>query len=233
MKKTKIINFTMLVIALILQAVTFCNNPSCYYENGFAVGISNLNKHYDMALSLIYVMLPLAFILFLFGGTIQNITHDYGKILIIRNYSKTKLILKQILLNVSLLLTVILLQCGIFSFINPYLCKINHGMIQTLIMYFIITQSIIMFQYYLEFYMSVQTAQLIILVYSFFSYYIVQISENNILLKILFFPSLMFGMQNGAVDVENSYYIYLGIGLFVNLILVILCIKKFQKSDIF
>ena len=81
--------------------------------------------------------------------------------------------------------------------------------------------------------MAVQNAQLIILIYSFFSYYIVQITEENILLKILLFPSLMFGMQNGAVDVESSYYIYFGTGMFINLILVILCIRKFKKSDIF
>ena len=79
MKKAKIINFTMLIIAVILQAVTFCDNPSGYYENGFAVGISNLNKHYDVALSLIYVMLPFAFILFLFGGTVQDIKANWNK----------------------------------------------------------------------------------------------------------------------------------------------------------
>ena len=106
-------------------------------------------------------------------------------------------------------------------------------MIQTIIMYFVIVQAVILLQYYLEFYMSVQNAQLIIFIYSFFSYYIVQITEENILLKILLFPSLMFGMQNGAVDVESSYYIYFGTGMFINLILVILCIRKFKKSDIF
>lgn len=233
MKKAKFINFTMLIIAIILQAVTFCDNPSGYYENGFATGISNLNKHYDVALSLIYVILPFAFILFLFGGTVQDITHGYGKLLIIRNYSKSKLILRQIGINILLLLAVILIQCGIFAFINPYLNKIEHGRIQTIIMYFVIVQAVILLQSYLEFYMAVQNAQLIILIYSFFSYYIVQITEENILLKILLFPSLMFGMQNGAVDVESSYYIYLGTGIFINLILVILCIRKFKKSDIF
>lgn len=233
MKKSKLITLSTLFCAVIMQAFTFFNSSSVYYENGFAIGISNLSKNYDVAFNLILIFLPIVFILFFFGGTMQEITQGYGKLLIIRSYSKTKLILKRLFRNSGLLLLMILFQCAVFLFINSSLIQVETGMLQSLIMYFIILHSIIMLQSFLELYIIAQNASIILLIYSFASYYIVQVTEENTFIKILLFPSLMFGMQNGAIGGNSIYYIYLTTGILLNFLLMILCIQKFKKIDIF
>lgn len=233
MKKSKLITLSTLLCAIIMQAFTFLNASGVYYENGFATGISNQSKNYDVAFSLIIIFLPIVFILFFFSGTIQEITQGYGKLLIIRSYSKVKLILKRLFRNSGLLLLMVLLQCAVFLFVNSSLICVEKGMLGSLIMYFIILHSIIMLQSFLELYITPQNASIILLIYSFASYYIVQVTEENVLIKILLFPCLMFGMQNGAVSGENIYYVYLCIGVIFNVILVLLCVHKFKKIDIF
>lgn len=156
-----------------------------------------------------------------------------AKLLIIRSYSKTKLILKRLFRNSGLLLLMILFQCAVFLFINSSLIQVETGMLQSLIMYFIILHSIIMLQSFLELYIIAQNASIILLIYSFASYYIVQVTEANTFIKILLFPCLMFGMQNGAVSYDSIYYIYLATGILLNFLLMILCIQKFKKIDIF
>lgn len=233
MKKSKLITLSTLLCAIIMQAFTFLNASGVYYENGFAIGISNQSKNYDVAFNLVLIFLPIVFILFFFSGTIQEITQGYGKLLIIRSYSKVKLILKRLFRNSGLLLLMVLLQCAVFLFVNSSLIRVEKGMFQSLIMYFIILHSIIMLQSFLELYITPQNTSIILLIYSFASYYIVQVTEENVLIKILLFPCLMFGMQNGAVSGENIYYVYLCIGVILNVILVLLCVHKFKKIDIF
>lgn len=233
MKKSKLITLSTLLCAIIMQAFTFLNASGVYYENGFAIGISNQSKNYDVAFNLVLIFLPIVFILFFFSGTIQEITQGYGKLLIIRSYSKVKLILKRLFRNSGLLLLMVLLQCAVFLFVNSSLIRVEKGMFQSLIMCFIILHSIIMLQSFLELYITPQNTSIILLIYSFASYYIVQVTEENVLIKILLFPCLMFGMQNGAVSGENIYYVYLCIGVILNVILVLLCVHKFKKIDIF
>ncbi len=233
MKKSKLITLSTLLCAIIMQAFTFLNASGVYYENGFATGISNQSKNYDVAFNLVLIFLPIVFILFFFSGTIQEITQGYGKLLIVRSYSKVKLILKRIFRNSGLLLLMVLLQCAVFLFVNSSLIRVEKGMLQSLIMYFIILHSIIMLQSFLELYITPQNASIILLIYSFASYYIVQVTEENVLIKILLFPCLMFGMQNGAIDCESVYYIYLTTGVLLNFLLMMLCIRKFRRIDIF
>lgn len=232
-RKSKAIALSTLLCSIIMQAVTFSNSSNVYYENGFAIGLSNLSKNYDVAFKMVFVLLPVVFILLFFSGTTQEITQDYGKLLIIRNYSKTKLILKRLFKNSVMLSIIVLLQCAVFLFINSSLIQVENGMLKSLVMYFIILNSMIMLQSLLELYIAAQSASVILLVYSFASYYIVQITEENVILKILLFPCLMFGMQNGAVNCENIYYIYLTTGVLMNFFLIMLCIRKFKRTDIF
>lgn len=233
MKKSKIISFSMLLGAIILQAFAFLNASNIYYENGFVIGISNQSKNYDVAVSLIYVIIPVAFILFFFSGTTSDLTRGYGKLLIIRNYSKSKLLLKRLLKNCVVLLLTVLLQCAIFIPFNSFLNKIEHGISCSIALYFIILHAIILLQCLLELYISAQNANIFLLVYCFISYYIVQISGDNFFKKILLFPSLMFGMQNGATDKNNIYYLYLATGILLNILFAFVCVRKFKRTDIF
>lgn len=234
-EKNKIIVFFIFVVSVFLQISVFCNSASSNYENGFAIGIPNTDKYYDVGISLIYVLVPVSFILFIFSGSVSNITNGYGKLLIVRNYSKTKLILKQCLINSTILIFLVLFQCVAFWFFNKFLLPVENGMLQSILLYYVILCGVIMLQCLLELFFSAQIASIILFIYCFVSYYIAQVatSTENYIIKVLLFPCLMFGMQNGATDANNIYYFYLIAGLLLNLLFIIICIRKFKKIDIF
>lgn len=233
MKQTKIVVLITMLIAIFLQIIAFCNSPHSYYEFGFAIGVKSEYKELDVVMNLIYIMLPIAFILFFTSGSVQNLTQGYGKLLLIRNYSKTKLIIKQLFKNMLIILLIVLFQCVASLYFNKFLLSLESGITKALIIYFVIILAIIMLQSLLELYTSSQNVNIIIIIYCFVSYYIVQVTENNSILKIFLFPSLMFGMQNGAVSGGNIYYRYLCIGVVLNVILMLLCVRKFKRTDIF
>lgn len=233
MKKTKLVSLVTLIAAIILQIFTFCRDTHNSYEFGFAIGISAEYRIGNIIFTLINYMIPLAFILFFTSGSMQNLIQGYGKILLVRNYSRIKLIAKQILKNVLTLLIIVLFQCVAILYFNQFLKIVKSGILKSLIMYFVIMSAIIMLQCLLEFYIPSHTVNAVLFIYSFASYCIVQMTGNIAVLKIILFPSLMFGMQNGALIGENIYYLYLCIGVVLNIIFALLCMRKFRKTDIF
>lgn len=233
MKKTKLVSLVTLAAAIILQIVAFCHDPYSSYEFGFAIGISTEYKSYDIIFSLINFMIPLVFILFFTSGSLQDLIQGYGKILLVRNYSRNKLIVKQLFKNMFSLLIIVLFQCAAIFYFNQFLKSVKSGILKSLIMYIVILSAIVILQCLLEFYMPSQNVNAILFIYSFVSCCIVQVTENIAVLKIILFPSLMFGMQNGALSGENTYYLYLCIGVILNIVLAVLCTRKFKKTDIF
>lgn len=239
MKKTKLVSLVTLIAAIILQIFTFCRDTHNSYEFGFAIGISAEYKTGNIIFTLINYMIPLIFILFFTSGSMQNLIQGYGKVLLVRNYSRTKLIVKQLFKNLLTLLIIVLFQCAAILYFNQFLKSVKSGILKSLIMYFVIMSAIIMLQCLLEFYLQSQIVNAVLFIFSFVSYCIVQVMGNiavlgNVaVLKIILFPSLMFGMQNGALSGENIYYLFLCIGIILNTVLAVLCIRKFKKTDIF
>ena len=233
MKKTKLVSLVTMIIAVILQIVTFLNDANNSYEFGFAIGLSAEYRTSNIVFSLINYMIPLIFILFFTSGSMQNLIQGYGKILLVRNYSRTKLIVKQLFKNLLTLLIIVLFQCAAILYFNQFLKSVKSGILKSLMMYFVILSAIIILQCLLEFYIPSHTVNAVLFIYSFVSYCIVQMTGNIAVLKIILFPSLMFGMQNGALSGENIYYLYLCIGVILNIILALMCTRKFKKTDIF
>lgn len=233
MKKTKLVSLVTLISAIILQIFTFCRDTYSSYEFGFAIGISAEYKTGNIIFTLINYMIPLIFILFFTSGSMQNLIQGYGKVLLVRNYSRTKLGVKQLFKNLITLLIIVLFQCSAILYFNRFLKNVKNGILESLIMYFVILSAIIMLQCLLEFYIPSHTVNTVLFIYSLVSYWIVQVTGNISVLKIILFPSLMFGMQNGALSGENIYYLFLCIGIILNTVLAVLCIRKFKKTDIF
>lgn len=233
MKKTKLVSLVTLIVAIILQIFTFCRDTHNSYEFGFAIGISAEYKTGNIIFTLINYMIPLIFILFFTSGSMQNLIQGYGKVLLVRNYSRTKLIVKQLFKNLLTLLIIVLFQCAAILYFNQFLKSVKSGILKSLIMYFVILSAIIMLQCLLELYIPSHTVNAVLFIYSLVSYWIVQVTGNISVLKIILFPSLMFGMQNGALSGENIYYLFLCIGIILNTVLAVLCIRKFKKTDIF
>lgn len=234
MKKNKKILLPILLAVFYMQLYIFCRWSHVFYENGFAIGLLNTEKGAGAGNLLMYLLIPLLFILFSTSGSVYEITHGYGKLLIIRNYSKTKLMLRKILKTIITVLLIVCVQCLVFWPFNGQLSPVSDGMAESLLMYFVILLALIMLQHLLEFYFSTQIVNLSLFIYCFISVYAVQTSvQEGVWFKMLFWPSLLFGMQNGAVDGEPVYGIFLAAGICLNLLLMVLCIRKFKKTDIF
>ena len=233
MKRDKKILAAVLALVIVTQVYVFSITSSIYSENGFAIGFPEDANNPKIGLYLMYMIAPVLFLLFFTSGSMYEITHGYGKILIIRNYSKTRLLMKKVLKNAGVLLSAVLLQCLVFWPFNHLFLPVKNGMAQSLLLYAIILHAIVLLQYLLELFIPAQTANLILFIYCFASCYAVQIFDVNDWLKIALFPSLMFGMQNGAVNGEAIYGVYLAVGVCLNLLLTALCIRKFKTTDIF
>ena len=239
LKKNKLVVLVTLILSCIIQLICFNQAQSTYYENGFMIGILNEPKPFN-AIVIMFVLqgmlpllLPVFFILFFTSESVENLTHGYGKILIVRNYSKTILILKNCLKNCIKLICIIAFQLLIFLFINKNMLPVESGMLKSLLMYFLTLNALILIQGFLEIYIPAHIVNIIIFIYCFISYFLVNVISNTFVANIILFPSLMFGMQNGAATAENTYYLYLSAVIAINLLFLILFIKKFKKVDIF
>lgn len=231
MKKSKIIIAAMFALSAVFQAIYFNGG----YKNMFAIGLDKTYQTFDVALTLIYVLIPVLFIMFYMGGSFLDLTQGYGKLLIIRNYSKSLLILKNMLKIAATAVVFTAYQMLVWLIINRNGISVN-GTAKAVVMYCITLLAVILLECLLELYIEPQIVNIFLFVYSFVSYFIVQVLPEEILpkaAKILLFPSLMFGMQNGAADGGSEYYMYLAAVVIIILILALLSIRKFKKTDIF
>ena len=94
MKRNKAVGLFLMII-IIFQALYFLNDESLHLYS-FAVGINRESKDAMDIITMAVFLVPVFFMHFYFSETLYNLTHGYGKLYIIRQYSKTKLIIKQI-----------------------------------------------------------------------------------------------------------------------------------------
>jgi len=153
--------------------------------------------------------------------------------LIVRNYSKTVLILKRCLNNFIALICIVLFQFIIFFVARESMTPVESGTLKSLIMYFLTIFSLIVIQSLLEISIPAHIVNIGIFIYCFIAYYLVQNFVDAPILKMLLFPSLMFGMQNGAVSGESIYYGYLLFIVALNALCIFILNLRFKKTDIF
>ena len=232
MKKSKSILSVFFIISLIIQIVYF-NNSDKFYKFGFAIGIERSIKQLDMGVDLVYVTLPVLFIIFLFSGSIHQITSGYGKLLIIRNYSKTRLYLKNYIKTFSSVVLLVIFETLFYILCNNMFHASDCDILKSVIMYCVVLNLIVSLQTFLELFIMPHIANIIVFIYCYISYFIAQIFTENEIIKILLFPCLLFGMQNSTSESNIIYYIFLCSTILLNLLLVIISIIRFKKTDIF
>ncbi len=233
MLKNKLVLLVALILSCVLQIVGLCQHPTTYFENGFIIGLDKNYIGFGVLTSILPLMLTVCFILFFTSGTVENLMHGYGKVLIVRDYSKTLLILKRCLSNCRTLICIVIFQLLVFLLVNNYLMPVESGMLKSVLMYFLILNALVLTQCFLEMYIPVYIVNILIFIYCSVSYYLVQMFFHSTAAKLIMFPCLLFGMQNGAVSADNTYYLYLAAAIIMNLLLVTLCIRRFKKIDIF
>lgn len=109
--KSKLVLSIILIVACLAQlfSCVFQGN----FQNAFMIGLAPSDYGFEITKFLL-LLLPLCFILFFTSGSIENLKQGYGKMLIVRNYSKTVLILKRCLNNFIALICIVLFQFIIF-----------------------------------------------------------------------------------------------------------------------
>lgn len=233
MKRNKIFLSTFCIISVIIQIFHF-RYSDIFFEYGFLIGINKTATYPSIGIALMYVLMPLLFIIFFNSGTLHNLTNGYGKLLIIRNYSKTRLFLKNYIKIIAASIVAVIVQLIIYYFCRNLFEPLSFDLIKSVIMYFVVLNLIFSVQCILELFVAPHIANIALFIYSFVSYYVVQITaESSVIMKILLFPSLLFGMQNGAVSGETTYNIYLMTMVLFNIMTVTIGILKFKKTDIF
>jgi Protein of unknown function (DUF2705) len=191
---------------------------------------------------LLYWYLPIAGISFYFSGYLREHLLSYGQLVIIREYSKVKWVLKRYIeVCVQLFMFVImqLLVFYIFSFINGYI-NFNNFSIYLLLLYYLMLLVIICCQLVFELYTSPELSQVVISVYIVLStflssrlYSMHSIKDLNYLLIINYGMGFRTGLSDNSLMRDVIYYPfgYILLLLFL-LFLVALTIKKVKKMEI-
>lgn len=235
MKNSKIVG-VFLIIAILIQNVFFIKNDGDFIYT-FAFGLNTESNTFPNAITVIILLAPVFFIHFYFSETIYRLIHGYGKIYIIRKYSKAKLLMKEIGKILIQLICIVFIQAILAYLFKGELNKLKISVIAASICsYFLGVFAAVLLQMYLEFRIAPQQAAIACCVYAFVSCfigYIATIIPNNYLIKLIFFPCLLFGSINGAEEITGQYIFSICYLMALCICLIFANIHKLKKSDIF
>ncbi|MCI6581156.1 MAG: DUF2705 family protein [Oscillospiraceae bacterium] len=225
--KSDIIFFIMSVI---MQMYLFKISKSGE-SYAFVFGVSNqLYSSPAFCLFELYAVIPVVFIILFFSSGTAELINGYGKLLIIRGVSKTRIYLKKIVfvfLKITLAAFFQLIAYGLMS--DKGECN---SLIRAIIVYCFGILFLIQMQSFLEFFVEPNVSAMITIIYLYISYFIVCMSEKEIFRRF-FILGFIFGENNGsAYDMELYTQIFI-IYIISNVILLFFNIMKFQKSDIY
>lgn len=229
----------LLLGSLLLQ--WYIMYTSDLYETAlpFATGLLSADTGGGNVTQVLYAMIPVPFLLWLFSGRADRITLGYGKVYIIRNYSRKKLLLKEA--GVMVLGTG-LIQCFTWSLFQGFAHQSWEPLTastqaRVMLLYTLALIAALLLQFCLELVVSQVYAQIITLVYAACSLLVYGgAGEEGIPLAARFalFPNLGFAMRNGAMAAEDKtmFCCCLAGLLFLCALLIYISLKILDKKDI-
>lgn len=232
MKNSKIVGI-ILMIVIVFQSVFFFGHDE-FFIYTFAVGLKNEFSNTPSVIYILVLLSPVFFIYFYFSESIYRLTHGYGKIYIIRRYSKTKLLMKETGKTLIFLICIVLFQAVLAFVFKGDLQTLNTPIIIASICPYLLGIFVCaLLQMHLEFYIEPQPAAIALCVYTFISYSAAKFIPDNFLIRIIFFPSLIFGELNGAIENISQYISAICFLAVLSVCLIFANIYKFKKSDVF
>lgn len=226
--------FIPVLVSLVIQMYFMNGLIPDIYEMPFITAMPGnemiSQNTYNLCIGLCYI--PIPFILFIFSNDIKELLAGYGKILIIRNYSKRLMMIKAII-KAMLQITIIILIMWIFQ--NIFLTNTHRYSLQSqiycIILYILTFSSLVVLQYVLELFFSSQISNIIANFYIILSLLLWHptVEVNAHLSKILFI-NLAYVNRNGGIDAFYKNMLFI---LLILLTLIIICIETFSKKDIF
>lgn len=225
------------IISIIIQRIIY------YFEDSqflfpFLCGVPITQNTMVHNLHLLKWYLPIFFIINYFCGRLEEMLSGYGKLLIVRKYSKNKLLLKKILnLKIELFLFVLFQISVFFIFPTGFKAMFIGKAIVMLIMYFIFLEVIILVQFYCEFFIKPQVANIFINIFIILSIITTNTLYNTKLLECIRYfliSNFAMGFRNGLINIKIVHYSHAAIiFLSTEITLIILSIIKLRKIDLY
>lgn len=236
MKNSKIVGIILFTV-IVFQCIFFFDHDE-FFVYTFAVGLKNEFGNSSNVIYILVLLSAIFFTYFYFSETVYRLTHGYGKLYIIRRYSKTKLMLKETGKTLISLICIVLFQAVLaYLFMGDLKTLSVPIIIACVCSYLLGAFACVLLQMYLELYIEPHKATIALCAYTFISYSVVnraaELIPNNYLVKFVFFPSLMFGEINGAIENVGQYAASICFLAVLSVCLIFANIYKFKKSDVF
>lgn len=230
MKNSKLV-YTLTVFSVVIQNYGV-NKYKQFPELMFMIGIPKLDESFNI-LSLMSMLFPVILMTFLFNERIHNLISRSGKLYVVRSYSKTKLIIKSVFTSILEIIVLTLAEFLIYSVFPGKLYNVKaKSIILSFIMFVFVNIGVVLVEYMLQYFFNTGYTTLIICLFIFVGCSI-GLQTKSKFLRIILFPTLMFGLYNGAVSNVGIYVFNLLAVMIINIILLFCNIYKFKNSDVF
>ena len=227
--KNKWLNIILIICMIIMQRVVIQMSGYEVYQLPFASTLFIFDNPTSNLVQILYAYIPLPFVLFYFSGNAREITTGYGKLWLIRSYSRERLYLKNAILSAAKLACIVIGQTIIFLICDGTWNDLSSiKLIQVIVTYFVGVWTLVQLQFLLELFMDASISKII---------------GNNVLINrdlsrigVMLFPNMLFGTRSGIIYQKNIYVRYEASITYVIILLVILniiSIIKYKKTDIY
>lgn len=108
--KNKWLNIILIICMIIMQRVVIQMSGYEVYQLPFASTLFIFDNPTSNLVQILYAYIPLPFVLFYFSGNAREITTGYGKLWLIRSYSRERLYLKNAILSAAKLACIVIGQ---------------------------------------------------------------------------------------------------------------------------
>jgi hypothetical protein len=159
--------------------------------------------------------------------------------MVIRNYSKIKLLSNTIIKIYGILLIFLFFQLGIFSINSTEFKSLSiKAVILMILMYYFTFTLLILIQFFMEYFFAPQVANLIVNIYIISSITFTNLFTTNNSMKVINYfllPNYALGFRNGVINNYDNgikYQYSIAFILLANIFVILLIIMKFNKKDL-
>jgi len=205
----------------------------------FAAGLQAADTGGGNVTQILYAVIPVPFLLWLFSGRADAIALGYGKVYIIRSYSREKLLLKE---AGKIALSTGIIQCFTWALFQGFSRQSWEPLdlqvqARVMLLYTLALIAALLLQFCLELIISQVYAQIATLVFfagSLFAYSAAGEKGLPLAVRFALFPNLGFAMRNGALEGEDGtvFCCCLAALLFICALLIYISLKILRKKDI-
>jgi hypothetical protein len=194
----------------------------------FAMGLPYQDGDFSLSIYVFILISPLIIMFFFFSDVLKDLTTGYGKLIIIRHYSKSKLLIKEVIKVFFYIVIFAFIQTVEAYFFKNQAALWDTNFQKTLIIYLSTIFTIVLLEMLIELHTESQYACLFVSIYMVVSYAMKGIASNAMVVRIVFFPSFLFNtMEN-----EKEFLLTSIILTSIICVFIILNILKFKKTDI-